>query len=522
MIRMLVNSFVPVKPSAMMQKRVLVGESAAFEYTYRLENGTGEPFTQLRIVHELPANVRLISASVPGKIDQRQITWSWGTLAPADSVEVRVVVDPGANPVPPEAIRFWVHRAEPTPRLESQLEIRWMGPLQSGVGESNPGTLRVWNRGCGSADSVTLTVQDPKHSSEFTIDLGRLSAGEARHVHLPLPTKLPGDYPLAIRCHVNDQFVWGETLPFAVVAPQLVLEWEGEAAFRVGESFRTVLTIRNDGKATAIGSWVRLMLPDAVRLVESPPEWNRTNSAPQSFLHRMGDLCPNESRRFRLEFQACELGDVRLQAVAASERTDVQAANWMGRAMLNPPDGRISSSLLQSLTTPPQANATPQRVRRTIPTTGDAYLQFRFGGMLLAIPMTHFLAVVVNPDFSPGTVSRPGLLGITHWRGEVVSVVDLAWALGMESVGEGVESPRWLLASIGGVPQAWPIDRTQGIVRIEAETIRPLADWVDSPINSRTRGIAEVQGQRVILLDPQQIRLVTMDPSEFPQPIADA
>jgi len=137
---------------------------------------------------------------------------------------------------------------------------------------------------------------------------------------------------------------------------------------------------------------------------------------------------------------------------------------------------------------------------------------FRVGGEWLALPCGALR------EFVPRTkvhrvphLDSPVLLGLASVRGELYPAVSLAALLGIEALGgEPREAPtarrlRMAVLSKGGEDYVAPIDEVFGFVRITPDQVQAPPATVEKGRAVHTRGVFELQGRRVALLDDELV-----------------
>jgi len=104
------------------------------------------------------------------------------------------------------------------------------------------------------------------------------------------------------------------------------------------------------------------------------------------------------------------------------------------------------------------------------------------------------------------------LLGLTSVRGELSPAVSLRALLGMEAGTSGEErgpgeSGRALMAVLvkDGEHYVAPVDEVSGFVRLTPEQVQPPPATVERGKAVHTRGVFELEGRRVALLDEELV-----------------
>ena len=137
---------------------------------------------------------------------------------------------------------------------------------------------------------------------------------------------------------------------------------------------------------------------------------------------------------------------------------------------------------------------------------------FRVGPEWLALPCEAFRECVPRTMIHrvPHLHSEV-LLGLTAVRGELYPAVSLAALLGIETSGGGPEKsraaahPRMAVISKDGEDYVAPVDEVLGFARLTPEQIQPAPATVEKSRAVHTRGVFELDGRRVVLLDEELV-----------------
>lgn len=132
---------------------------------------------------------------------------------------------------------------------------------------------------------------------------------------------------------------------------------------------------------------------------------------------------------------------------------------------------------------------------------------FGLGDETLALPasvvrrVTPFAAPVRIPHRSSGI-----LRGVCNVRGDLVLCADLRVLLGMGSKSETeMESRRTMVIGPAQASWAFEVDRLKGIGRIDQNALASAPLTVEHALGAFVAGLAEVEGERVTVLDGERI-----------------
>lgn len=108
-----------------------------------------------------------------------------------------------------------------------------------------------------------------------------------------------------------------------------------------------------------------------------------------------------------------------------------------------------------------------------------AYLVCACGAERYGLPLAEAAGVLPMRPCTPVPGAVPALLGLAAVSGRIVSVLDLARALGRPGAGAvpgGAPGGHLVVLRTGAVPVALAVDRVVGIAEIDADTASPEAD----------------------------------------------
>jgi purine-binding chemotaxis protein CheW len=126
------------------------------------------------------------------------------------------------------------------------------------------------------------------------------------------------------------------------------------------------------------------------------------------------------------------------------------------------------------------------------------HVLFRAGGERFALPLDSVREVVIpQPPFARVPRAGPAVRGAMNLRGRVVAVVDLAALAGV-----GAET---LAAGRGQVVILDRDRRSLGLLVGQVLGVEPVAAESGEPAGSMVRGVGQVGGGAVTLLDPDAV-----------------
>jgi len=141
------------------------------------------------------------------------------------------------------------------------------------------------------------------------------------------------------------------------------------------------------------------------------------------------------------------------------------------------------------------------------------YLGFRVASSSYALPVAIVREIVRSGQLTPVPRAPPGVLGISSFRGRVITVIDLGRRLGLaSSVVQPAAGPvrvsrlRILMLDIGVETLGFLVDEVLMVYRLSARDIE-RATTVGSDVGNHVTGIARPAESEdvVLLLDPKAL-----------------
>jgi purine-binding chemotaxis protein CheW len=149
----------------------------------------------------------------------------------------------------------------------------------------------------------------------------------------------------------------------------------------------------------------------------------------------------------------------------------------------------------------------PEPLQDTVPAAADAgqkpqleMLSFRLGSEEYAVLVDDVKEVLKNRELTNVPNAPDHIMGVTSLRGPILPVVDLRKRLGLPAAGGGDEKARILVLTLNDEDTGVVVDRVTGVVRIDAETIRPVPETIEHGAEC-LKGIARKDERLYILLD---------------------
>jgi purine-binding chemotaxis protein CheW len=162
-----------------------------------------------------------------------------------------------------------------------------------------------------------------------------------------------------------------------------------------------------------------------------------------------------------------------------------------------------------------QGAATPRSGRTR--SSADKHLVVRIGSSSFAIPMRSVLEVMTVPEFVTPPFLVDWVVGVIHWRGEILSLVDLvaygrsrgdatfagdlAW---QASESRGTARVVVVRDAEDAIRSGWIVDRVVGLRTFPSERVRPVPPTTSFP-TSHANGLVDGESGAVLVLDVDRV-----------------
>jgi purine-binding chemotaxis protein CheW len=129
---------------------------------------------------------------------------------------------------------------------------------------------------------------------------------------------------------------------------------------------------------------------------------------------------------------------------------------------------------------------------------------FRAGRMLLGIDIGAVQEINRDTEATPVPHAARGVRGVMNLRGEVVTVVDLRAALGMEPIKTDRNS-RNVIVNVGGELTGMCVDQVADILTLDASSIAPLPRNLDAVDRRYVLGVYPLETEILLLLNVESV-----------------
>jgi purine-binding chemotaxis protein CheW len=474
------------------------------------------PSYALRVQHSLPAGVRLLAADPPpSNTEKGRLFWSLGDMEAGQECRIRLTVRPRAGQTfsPEDVTTFHVMFSQvahlQTPIVQPKPELRVDGPSSIRLGAVATYRIEVANQGNAPLIDASVFLAVPPElnhpqGNALEIPLSPVGPGETLQIEFPLRGHQSGSFELAFRCADQEVELAGE-----VVAPVLQAEMEILSRAIVREPLSGVVNLRNMGNAPAEHVTALLRLPESCSAVapdDSPVE------SPRELRWTLPVLEPMESLRLPFAVRSDVPGESTLQLHVTASETDL-LTEYHVHFDFNPLVGsRPLDQFLKSMSDkmlPAGGGAKSghsPRLSQAPAMAATAAIVFSVFKTLYAVPLTCVSEVVRSRSITPVPNVPPWVLGISSLTGDIVSVVHLGGFLGLDLTSPPNDA-RMLVCNTEDrqLTVALLVDRVRGLRNLDRDRIRPFPEHLDHPVAEFSRGVTELDGQLIVLLDIERL-----------------
>jgi purine-binding chemotaxis protein CheW len=137
----------------------------------------------------------------------------------------------------------------------------------------------------------------------------------------------------------------------------------------------------------------------------------------------------------------------------------------------------------------------------------DKYVVFCLGETRFAVPILQVLRIVRLTPITRVPNAPHFLEGVVAYRGQAVPVIDLHKRLALPVV-EYVYAARILVVEVGPQIIGMLVDMVDDILHLAEEVIQPPSEMVADVNGAYLTGVAQQDGQMVVILDPSRVLTV--------------
>ena len=140
--------------------------------------------------------------------------------------------------------------------------------------------------------------------------------------------------------------------------------------------------------------------------------------------------------------------------------------------------------------------------------TQKLYCTFFLEDLFLGIDVLKVQEILLYQQMTRVPLAPPVIRGLINLRGQVVTAMDLRQRLGLaERTSE--ELPMNEIVRTDGDAVSFLVDEIGDVVEVYKETFEPPPETIDGIIRSLVTGVYKLDGQLLLVLDPEQAMDVT-------------
>ncbi|MCA9064937.1 MAG: DUF11 domain-containing protein [Planctomycetaceae bacterium] len=248
------------------------------EYVIEVRNEGESAASAVIVEDEVPAAAEFIQAQPRGTFDREtgRLTWNFDELAPDESREIRVTVEPtGEGTLSGVAtVRFRATVSSSTVITAPRLSLKVDGPAEARIGDEVTFRFTISNEGSGEASNIVLRNMLPEglthpEGQDLEYEIESLPTGEKREIELSVVAVKEGVF-------ANGAIVTGpgdaqaqDASEIRIIGSQLKVERMGPARRYVGRTgqYRNIIT--NDTNFEAVDAVVYEQVPEGMNFVSA-------------------------------------------------------------------------------------------------------------------------------------------------------------------------------------------------------------------------------------------------------------
>jgi len=489
-----------------------------FEYGVVLDPPAGGSATDVRVEHDVPAGVRVLSSAPKSELsrDGRRVTWRIDAVPPGKPLRLRLraVGDGMTARVAGDRAAFratYAFAAETyAPLIRPALTVTVTGPATIEANATGEFAARVENAGNWPLTGVTARVVvtgGATLASPETLDLREVAVGEAATFAVRLAGVRPGPGSVRVELTATEGCDGSAEAVCVVTAPELVVRFDGPAGWLVNRDHAVTVTVANRGAADARLVAARLEVPDG---------WGATSlcgqfdPASRTLYWHADRLAAGASIEFAASVRPPFPGPGDLRATAQDLTENAAHAACHAEAEIDPAD---CETLLDDFVRAAEPNAATPGVAAPARDAGASgrehqHVVFTVAGTDYALPLSAVREVGRTPAVTPVPHAPDWLAGVANVRGDVVSIADLRRFFG-EPPGPESRDRRVIVvaASARELTAGLLVDRVRGLRPIPPGEVHPPT----APIRARAAGymlgVADAGGRPVVVLAPDALLL---------------
>lgn len=256
-------------------KTLLSSTQVGGEYQYRLTVKALHDITNIHVVEHLPAGLDFVRADPETSVSEKDLMWSWPSMAKGEVRELNVTVRPTAEGSYLTSTKVCVDPIVVLPLYagKPRLEINKAGPSVAEIGEKINYVITVRNSGTAIAHNVQVADVLPNGlttADSLNAKLGDLAPGESKTVNIVAQSATKGTFTNTARASFTEgQPVESQTI-VSIVDSRLSITKSGPATQFVFTHATYEIVVRNEGDTTLSNVVVTDNVPVGTEVVAAP------------------------------------------------------------------------------------------------------------------------------------------------------------------------------------------------------------------------------------------------------------
>ncbi len=303
-----------------------------YEYTVTITNLTQTEVKEVVLTEEIAANLQVARITPqPTSRDGNRVSWSFATLGPRQSVEVRIAGTPSemAEIICCATVTFKTLVCGTTRVVQPALELVKQTPPEVVICEPIPVRLVVSNPGSGLARNVVINDPLPEGWTTrdgqrvISIDVGDLPAGQSREYTVEVRAARTGQFTNSATAREAGGLTADASSSTVVRKPELAVTKSCPQYRYVGRPATFEITVTNTGDAVARDTVVLDQLPAGTELV-GVGQNGRLHG--REVRWSLGDLAPGQSKTVTMTVKLTRRGNITNTAFARAYCAEGQAS----------------------------------------------------------------------------------------------------------------------------------------------------------------------------------------------------
>ncbi len=299
-----------------------------YTYTIRLTNLTPLELGSVSLTETVGSGLQVSGSEPSASGSGGALSWEWPSLAPRETVEVRITGKASAQVDYCASVRYDTAACAVTKVVAPALALQKMLPAEVTLCDPIPVKLVVTNTGTGVARNVVVTdnlpdgmiTQDGRRQVSF--NAGNLGAGQSREFTIQAKAERKGSFTNTATATEEGGLSADASASTVVRSPELTLVKNCPEMRFLNRPAKYELTVTNTGDAVARSVVLVDTIPNGIEFA-SASDGGRYGGRRVEWA--LGDLNPGDARTVTVECSTLAIGTVRNTARATAYCADADA-----------------------------------------------------------------------------------------------------------------------------------------------------------------------------------------------------